>query len=82
MTNKQRFKKKKNFKVYLWSKKELNAMIAKKFQKLVKNKKRRKIEKELQYFQEQKIFKNKDQKSVSSVTESVESEDIYLIFQL
>ena len=47
--HKQR-EKKKLFKSYGKSNKELNAQIEKKFQKFVKNKKRRKIEKEKQYF--------------------------------
>ena len=46
--NKQ--KKKKNFKTYKKSNKELNVLIEKKFQTFVTNKKRRKIEKELQHF--------------------------------
>ena len=37
------------------SNKELNALIEKKFQKFVKNKKRKKTEKELQHFQEMPI---------------------------
>ena len=48
-------KKKKPFKNYGKSNKELNALIEKKFQKFVKNKKSRKTEKEHQYFQEMQI---------------------------
>ena len=50
MVSKHKQKKKKTFKNYGKSTKELNALIEKKFQKFVKNKKRRKTEKELQYF--------------------------------
>ena len=52
MVNKHKQKKKKPFKNYGKSNKELNALIEKKFQKFVKNKKRRKTEKELQHFLE------------------------------
>ena len=44
--------KQKNFESYRYSNKELNAQFKKKIQKFVKNKKRRKMEKELQHFQE------------------------------
>ena len=44
MVSKHKQKKKKNFKSYRKSNKELNALIEKKFQTVVKNKKRRKIE--------------------------------------
>ena len=40
-----------NNKSYGKSNKEINALIEKKFQKFVQNKKRRKIEKELQHLQ-------------------------------
>ena len=52
MINKYKQKKKKPFKKYGKSNKELNALIEKKIQKFVKYKKRRKTEKELQHFQE------------------------------
>ena len=45
---------------------KLNAIIGKKFQKFVKNKKRRKTEKELQHFQEIQISNNENKKSVST----------------
>ena len=60
--------KKKNFR----SNKELNALIEKKIQKFVKNKKRRKTGKELQHFQEIHISDDKSNKNVSSLAESVE----------
>ena len=50
MVKKQKQKKKKPFKSYGKSNKELNALIKKKNQKFVNNKKRRKTEKELQHF--------------------------------
>ena len=52
MNRKHRQKKKKYVKSYGQNKKELSILIEKKFQKFVKNKKRMKTEKELQYFQE------------------------------
>ena len=52
MVSKHKQKKKKNFTNYGKSNKELNAVIEKKFQKFVKNEKRRKTEKEFQHFQE------------------------------
>ena len=52
MVNIHKQKKKNFFKNYGKSNKELNALIEKKFQKFVKNKKRRKTEKKLQHFQE------------------------------
>ena len=55
MVNKHKQKKKKHFKNYGKSNKELNALFEKKFHKFVKNKKRRKTEKELQHFQEMQI---------------------------
>ena len=54
-------KKKTNFRNYRKSNEELNALIDKKFQKFVKNKKRRKTEKELQHFQEIQISDNESQ---------------------
>ena len=42
----------KSVKTYGKSNKEINALIEKRFQMFVKNKKRMKIEKELQHFQE------------------------------
>ena len=50
MVKKQKQKKMKTFKNYGKSNKDLNALIEKKFQKFVENKKRRKMEKELQHF--------------------------------
>ena len=55
-------KKEKNFRNYGKSNKELNALVEKKFQKFVKNKKRRKTEKELQHFQEMQISDDKSKK--------------------
>ena len=55
MISKRKQKKRKPFKNYGRSNKELNALIEKQFQKFVKNKKRRKTEKELQHFQEMYI---------------------------
>ena len=55
MVKKLKQRKKKNFKNYGKSNKELNALIEKKFHNFVKNKKRRKTEKELQHFQEMQI---------------------------
>ena len=45
MVNKHKQKKKKNFRNYRKSNKELNVLIDKKFEKFVKNKNGRKIEK-------------------------------------
>ena len=50
MVNNHKQKKKKPFKNYGKSNKELNVLIEKNFQKFVKNKKRRKTKKELQHF--------------------------------
>ena len=55
MVVKHKQKKKKPFKNYEKSNKKLNAVIERKFQKFVKNKKRRKTEKGLQHFQEMQI---------------------------
>ena len=52
MVNNHKQKKKKKFRTYGKSIKELNSLIENKFQKFVKNKKRRNTEKELQHFQE------------------------------
>ena len=57
MVNKHKQKKKNPFKSYGKSNEELNALIEKKFQKFVKNKKRGKTEKALLYFQEMQIFR-------------------------
>ena len=59
MVSKHKQKKKKPFKNYGKSNKELNALIEKKFQKFVKKKKRRKTEKELQHFQKMQISDDK-----------------------
>ena len=69
-------KKKKHFINYGKSNKELNALIKKKFQKFVKNKKRRKTEKELQHFQAMQISDDKSKKSIFCFAESTESEEI------
>ena len=66
MVNKHNQKKKKPFKNYEKSNKELNALIEKKFQKFVENKKRRNTEKELQHFQEMQISDEESKKSISS----------------
>ena len=68
--------KKKSFRNYGKSIKELNALIEKKLQNLVRNKKRRKTEKKLQYFQEMQIVDDESKKSVSSFAESVKSGEI------
>ena len=73
MVNKHKQKKRKLFKNYGKSNKELNAPIEKKFQKVVKNKKRRKTEKELL---EMQISDDESKKSISSFVESVESGEI------
>ena len=59
MGNKHKQKKNKTFKNYGKSNKELNALIEKKIQKFVKNKKRKKTEKELQHFQDMQISDDK-----------------------
>ena len=51
-------KRKRNFKAYRKSNKELNILIEKKFQDFVKNKKKRERGKELQHFQEMQISFN------------------------
>ena len=76
MVVKHKQKKKKPFKNYGKINKELNALIENIFQKFVKNKKRTKTEKELQYFQEMQISDDKNKKSISSFAESVESGEI------
>ena len=69
-------KKKKPFKNYGKSIKELNALIEKKFQKVVKNRKRRKMEKDLLSLKEMQISDDESKKSISSLEESVESGEI------
>ena len=69
-------KRKKPFKSYGKSNKELNAIIEKKDQKCVKNKKRMKTEKEIQHFQEIQISDDESKKSLSIFAESVESGEI------
>ena len=71
MVTKHNQKKKKAFKNYGKSNKELIALIEKKFQKFCW-----KTEKELQHFQEMQILDDKSNKSISSFAESVESEEI------
>ena len=66
MVNKHKKKKKKNFSNNGKSIKELNAQMKKKCQKFVKNKKRRKLEKELLYIQEMQISDDEIKKSVES----------------
>ena len=66
MVNKYKQKKKKPFKNYGKSNKELNALIERKFQKFVKKKKRRKAEKELRHYQEMQISNDETKKSISS----------------
>ena len=56
MVSKHKQKKRQPFKNYGKSNRELNALIEKKFQKFVKNKKRRKTEKELQHFEKIQIW--------------------------
>ena len=73
MVNKHKQKKKKIFKNYGKSNKELNALIEKIFQKFVKNKKRRKTEKNFQHFHEMQISDDKSKKSLSSFAETMES---------
>ena len=75
MVNKHK-QKKKHYKSFRKSNKELNATIEKKLKKLIKNKKRRKTEMELHHLQKTYISDNKSKKSVSSVTESIESGEI------
>ena len=50
--------------------------MEKKFQKFVKNKKRRKTEKEHQHFHEMQILDDESKKIISSFTESVKSVEI------
>ena len=76
MINKHKQKKKKPFKNYGMSNKELNALIERKFQKFVKNKKRLKTEIELQHFQEMQISDDESKKSIISLAESVEKGEI------
>ena len=76
MDSKPKQKKKKTLKNYGKGNKELNALIEKKFQKFIKNKKRRKTEKDLQLFQEMYISNDESTKSVSSFEESVKSGEI------
>ena len=57
------------------SNKKINALIENKIKSL-KNKKRRKTEKELQYFQGIQISDDKSKKSVTSVAESVNRGEI------
>ena len=73
MVKKHKQRKKKPFKNYAKNNKELNALIEEKLQKFVKNKKKRKTEKELQHFQEMQITDDESKKSISSFAEIVES---------
>ena len=76
MVNKHKHRKKRNFKTYGKSNKDINALIEKKFQKFVKNKARMKSKKEVQHFQEMQISDNESKKSISSFAKSVESGEI------
>ena len=76
MVNKHKKKKKKPFKNYRKSNKKLNALIQKKFQKFVKDTKKRKTEKELPHCLEMQILDDESKKSTSSFAESVESGEI------
>ena len=62
MVVKHKIRKKKNCKNYGKSNKEFNALIEKKFQKFVNNRKRRKREKELQHLQDIQISNNDSEK--------------------
>ena len=57
-------------KAYGQNKKELNALIEKKFQIFVKNKKKRKTKKEIKHFQELQVSNDEEEKSISGVVES------------
>ena len=76
MVNKYEQKKRRNFKSCRKSNNELNTQIEKKFQKFIKNKKRRKTEKEPKNFQDTQLSDIVSKKIVSSVVESVESGEI------
>ena len=76
ITKHKQIKRRKNFRNYGKSNKELNALIEKKIQKLIENKKRRKTEKELQHFQKVQISDDESKKSVSSLAERVDSGEI------
>ena len=65
-----------NFLTYGKSNKELNALIEKKFQKFVKNKKRKKTEIQLEHFQEIPISDDESKTNISSLVQSVESGQI------
>ena len=58
------------------SNKELSALIEKKLKNFVQNKKMRKIEKELQHIPEMPLSNDEIKKRVSSLAESVETEEI------
>ena len=62
MTKKRNQKKMKNNNAYGKSNKKMIPLVEKKFQKFVKNKKRRKTEKELQNFQELQIYNDEVKK--------------------
>ena len=76
MVSKHKQMKKKNFRNHGRNNKKLTAVIKKKLKKSIKNKKRRKTEKEHLLFQDMKISDNERKKSVSSLAESVESGEI------
>ena len=64
---------KKEFQILQKEQQRTECSNLKKIQKCVKNKKRRETEKELQYYQKIQISDKESKKSVSSLTESVES---------
>ena len=64
MVNEHQQKKRKNAKSYRKSNKELNVLITKILQNFVKNKKRRKTEKELQHFQQMQLSDEESKKSI------------------
>ena len=74
MINKHKQKKKKSFRYYGKSIKELNDL--KKVRKFVKNKKRRMTKREIQHLQEIQISDDKSKKCISSLSENVESGEI------
>ena len=80
MLNKQ--KQGGKFKSYGNSNKELNTLIEKKFQKFVENKKKKKIEKELQHFQKIQLSDVENIISVSTMAFSAENREILSTIRL
>ena len=76
MVCKHKQKKKKNFRNYGKSNKDINGLIEEKFWEFVKNKKGMKTEKELQHFHEMKVLDDESKKNISSLAESVKSVEI------